>query len=103
MTFEKNLSLTDVICPLYRRRKRLESTDEENNLVGAKKIKSDDVEISCNDNDNNNNNNHCISDCSYERLQIEAEFKILQSIIPGVSKQENVSEVSIWIVASVYL
>ena len=92
MTFEKNLSLTDVICPLYRRRKRLESTDEENNLVGAKKIKSDDVEISCND---NNNNNHCISDWSYERLQIEAEFKILQSIIPGVSKQENVSEVSI--------
>ena len=95
MTFEKNLSLTDVICPLYRRRKRLESTDEENNLVGAKKIKSDDVEISCNDNNNNNNNNHCISDYSYERLQIEAEFKILQSIIPGVSKQENVSEVSI--------
>jgi hypothetical protein len=92
MTFEKNLSLTDVICPLYRRRKRLESTDEENNLVGAKKIKSDDVEISCND---NNNNNHFISDWSYERLQIEAEFKILQSIIPGVSKQENVSEVSI--------
>ncbi len=97
MTFEKNLSLTDVICPLYRRRKRLESTDEENNLVGAKKIKSDDVEISCND------NNNSISDWSYERLQIEAEFKILQSIIPGVSKQENVSEVSIWIVASVYL
>jgi hypothetical protein len=89
MTFEKNLSLTDVICPLYRRRKRLESTDEENNLVGAKKIKSDDVEISCND------NNNSISDWSYERLQIEAEFKILQSIIPGVSKQENVSEVSI--------
>lgn len=101
MTFEKNLSLTDVICPLYRRRKRLESTDEENNLVGAKKIRSDNVEISCND--DNNNNNHFISDWSYERLQIEAEFKILQSIIPGVSKQENVSEVSIWIVASVYL
>ena len=42
---------------------------------------------------NNNSGNSNSNDCSNEKLQIETEFKILQSIIPGVAKEEFVTEV----------
>jgi hypothetical protein len=83
-----------------RRRRHDDASDAENRLGVAQKMARTDSD-SADDSDNNNNssssnnNNGCHeSDCRYEKLQIETEFRILQSIIPGVSQQENVTEVS---------
>ena len=96
MTLEPELGQT-ILCQLRRRRKLFEEGDEENNSNVGKKMRiSDEEDNSCLDDvdddiDSNNNSN---STCTDERLQIETEFKILQSLIPGVSKQDHVSEVS---------
>ena len=97
MTFEPELGQT-ILSQLRRRRKLFEEGDEENNSNVGKKMRMDDEEDNnClddvdDDDDIDSNNNH--NSCADERLQIETEFKILQSLIPGVSKQDHVSEVS---------
>lgn len=91
MTFAPELGQT-ILCQLRRRRKLFEEGDEENNSNVGKKMRIDEEDNSCFDDiDSNNNNNRCTD----ERLQIETEFKILQSLIPGVSKQDHVSELEI--------
>ena len=89
MTCENHESL----CQLHRRRKRAEG-DEENDLCNVKKVKTD-AHNNTNNNitPNNSNSNSNGNSWAEDRLQIESEFKVLQSLIPGVSKQENVSEV----------
>ena len=98
MTLEPELDQT-ILCQLRRRRKLFEEGDEENNSNVGKKMRfvDDEEDNSCLDDvddDIDSNNNSNSSTCTDERLQIETEFKILQSLIPGVSKQDHVSEVS---------
>ena len=90
MTCENHESLFQ----LHRRRTRVEG-DEENDLCNVKKVKTD-AHNSTNNNitpNSNNNSNNNSNSWAEDRLQIESEFKVLQSLIPGVSEQENVSEV----------
>ena len=82
MTFIVNDA--DKSVAVQRRRRRLDPNDAENRLVEVRPKRFQPTHFGP---------DVSAESCSSEKLQIESEFRILQSIIPGVSQQENVTEV----------
>ena len=110
MTCKINVVDSDVVVAMKRRRRRFDSSDAENrhqsrnkrtrmdnclmdNLTAEDSWTNDGWADVTTESRNNNSGNSNSNDCSNEKLQIETEFKILQSIIPGVAKEEYVTEV----------